>query len=110
MTLTSVADGADPFVETPESLAETSVGDEVLVEEIISDLVRTLCADGGIRVGDRLRVQYSQADTVIVRNVKGRLVRLHSPYALFVRISHFFQERTRALPPSPSSESGQFRT
>lgn len=109
MSLTSATDGADPFAGMPESLAKTSVGDEVLVQEFINDLVRTLCADRGIQVGDCLRVQYCEAGTVIVRNVKARLVRIHSPYALFVRIRHIPNKR-KALGPAPSSEPGQLTT
>lgn len=110
MTLTSATDRTNPFTEIPESLAKTSVGDEVLVEGIINDLVRTLCADRGIQVGDRLRVQYCEAGSVIVRNVKARAVSIRSPYPLFVRISHIPEQFTKALWPVPPSEPGQLAT
>lgn len=97
MTLTSAADDrGDPFADVPESLAGTSVGDEVLVVSIDYGLVRTLCADRGIQVGDRLRVGYCEGEAVSVRNVKARQVRIPAPYALFVRVSHVPEEFTKA--------------
>lgn len=100
MTPTSATDGAAPFADIPESLARTPVGDEVLIEGIIGDVALTLRADRGIQVGDRLRVEYRDRGTVIVRNVKGRLVRIPSPYALFVRTSHIPEEFTTAVVPA----------
>lgn len=97
MTLTFATDDrGDPFADVPDSLASTSVGDEVLVESIDYNLVRTLCADRGIQVGDRLGVRYCEGEAVIVRNVKARQVRIPAPYALFVRVSHIPAEFTKA--------------
>ncbi len=97
MALTRATDRADPFAEVPESLARTSVGDEVLIEGIVCDLVRTLCEDRGIQVGDRLRVQCCEGKSVVVRNVKGRSVRIPASYTTLVRIRHIPEEFKQAL-------------
>lgn len=110
MALISTTDGAAPFAEIPDSLARTSVGDEVLVERIIGDVARTLCADRGMQVGDCVRVQYCEGSTVMVRNVKGRLVRIPSPYALFVRTSHIPEEFTTAVGPGRRTDPASSNT
>lgn len=97
MTLPSVKEEPDPFASIPPSLDNAAVGDEVLVEDIVSDLVRTLCCDRDIQVGDRLRVQSREDGVVTVRNVKGRAVRIFSPYAFFVRVRRIPDEFTKTL-------------
>lgn len=96
MTVRPATEVSDPFEHVPPSLARASTGDEVLVEGIVFDLVRTLCADRGIRVGDRLRVQDRKGGAVTVRNVKGRTVRVRSPYAFFVRVRQIPRRFTEA--------------
>lgn len=94
----------DPFSHVPPSLANASVGDEVLVEEILFDLVHRLCADRDIRVGDRLRVKDMKGEAVTVRNVKGCSVRIRIPYAFFVRVRQiprrFTESYSSAISPS----------
>lgn len=70
------------------SLAGARAGDEVRVEDIVLDLVRTRCFDVGIAVGDRLRIRGRSGREVVARTADGRTVRLPQPYALFVRLSY----------------------
>lgn len=96
MTLTPATHRSDPFEGIPESLARAAVGDEVLIEGIVCNLVRTLCADRGIQIGDRLRVQSCEGKTVTVRNVKGRSVRIPGSYTTLVRIRHIPEKFRKA--------------
>lgn len=100
MTPSPSAGVLDPFAHVPPSLANAAVGDEVLVEEILFDLVQRLCADRDVRVGDRLRVEDMKGAAVTVRNVKGCSVRIRTPYAFFVRIRQVPRRFTEGFSPT----------
>lgn len=70
----------------PPSLAGASVGDEVLVERILLDIVRSRCHDCGISVGDRLRVEERSGGEIVVRNSRGRSASLPGSYAFYVYV------------------------
>jgi len=72
--------------DLPPSLAGTEIGDEVHVSRIVLNLVRVMCTDRGISVGDRLLVEDRSARDVVVRNEYGRPARLPHPYAFFVQV------------------------
>lgn len=74
-------------LELPPSLAGASVGDEVLVDHILLNIVRATCHHLGITAGDRLRVEDRSAGEIVVRTGSGRLVRLPDPHAFFVRVT-----------------------
>lgn len=73
-----------PDSDLPPSLAGAEIGDEVLVDRIRLNLVRTLCSERGISVGDRLLVEARTSNDVLMRNDRGRSARLPHPYAFFV--------------------------
>lgn len=97
MSLGTAPERSDPFADVPPNLAGALVDDEVLVEGIVLDIVRTLCIDRDIRVGDRLRVRDREDGAVIVRNVKGRSVRVPESYAFFIQIRQLPDEFTGTL-------------
>ena len=74
------------YPDLPPSLAGAEVGHEVLVQRILLDLVRVMFRERGISVGDRLLVEESTSNDVLVRNDRGRSARLPHPYAFFVRV------------------------
>ena len=73
-----------PDPDLPPSLAGAEVGDEVHVNRILLSLVRTVCREQGIAVGDRLLIEARTSDDVLVRDDRGRSARLPHPYAFFV--------------------------
>ena len=73
-----------PDPDLPPSLAGAEIGDEVLVDRILLNLVRTLCRERGISVGDRLLIEERTRNDVLVRDERGRSARLPHPYAFFV--------------------------
>lgn len=77
-----------PYVpsELPANLAVADPGEEVVVERILLDLVRTNCHDLGISVGDRLRVEERTRGEVVVRNGTSHLIHLATPYAFYVQV------------------------
>lgn len=75
-----------PDPDLPPSLAGVQVGDEVLVRRILLNLVRVMCRERGISVGDRLLIEARTDEDVMVRNGKGRSARLPHPYAYFVHV------------------------
>lgn len=87
MTVRAATD-REPKPVTPTSLAGARAGDELRVEDIVLELVRTRCFDVGIAVGDRLRVRGRSGREVVARTADGRTVRLPQPYAFFVRVSY----------------------
>lgn len=72
--------------DLPTNLAGALPGDEVVVERILLEIVRTTCFDLGISVGDRLQVEERSAGRIVVRNGTVRPIRIASPYAFFVRV------------------------
>lgn len=76
-----------PSPELPPNLAGVEVGGEVLVQRILLDMVRVMCRERGISVGDRLLIEDRSEGDVVVRNDLGRSARLPHPYAFFVRVS-----------------------
>lgn len=83
---TDQGQGSKPVI--PPNLAGAQAGDEVRVEDIALDLVRSRCIDLGIAVGNRLRVRDRSEREVLVQGDGGRTVRLPQPYAFFVRVSY----------------------
>lgn len=66
------------------TLARTSVGDEVLIEEILLPMLRARCRNAGIAAGDRVRVEDRSGWTVAIRNGAGRSVLLASAFTVFI--------------------------
>lgn len=97
MSLRTAPERSDPFADLPPNLAKTSVDDEVLVQGIVLDIVRTLCVDRGIKVGDRLHVRDRDDGAVIVRNVRGRSVRIPGSYAFFIQVRQIPEEFTETF-------------
>lgn len=88
-----------PFVRSPgrpdlpPSLANAAVGEEVRVRRILLHLVRVMCNERGIAVGDRLLVEERSEGDVRVRDENGRAARLPDPYAFFVQVTFDDGER-----------------
>lgn len=70
--------------DIPSYLAEAIIGDEVLVENILSPTVRATCRDSGISVGHRLRVEGRRRNQVLVRNGVDPPVWLSDLFAYFI--------------------------
>lgn len=86
MNYRKAADGLSSDPDLPPSLAGSEVGDEVLVKRILLHLVRVMCRERGISVGDRLLVEDRSRGDVVVRGELGRSTRLPHPYAFFVHV------------------------
>lgn len=66
------------------TLARTSVGNEVLIEDILLPMLRARCRNAGISAGDRVRVEDRSGRTVAIRNGAGRSMLLASAVTVFI--------------------------
>lgn len=70
----------------PSSLFEATIGDEVVVGNILFPSIRAACRHSGIAVGDRLRIEGHRRRQILVRNRGDQPVWLSNLVAYFINV------------------------
>ena len=75
-----------PQPDKPRSLADIHADETVLIDHVLFDTLRELCADLGIEEGAEVRCRRSTSAVLLLENPQGRTVILDQDWARFIEV------------------------